>query len=303
MKIVALDISTLIPEDKLWQSLNEFGDLTCYSTTSSDELIERIKDADAIFTSKCRITGDVLDRCPNIKFVGELATGYDNIDLDACRERNVSVFYTPGYSTDAVSQHAIAFLLADANRITDNCNLTKEGKWFNKPDFDYHEVPLTLLDGMSLGIVGYGNIGSRVASIAEALGMKINIYSRNKEACMKSDYVSLHCPLNDDTYHMVNDNFISEMKDGAVLINTARGALIDENALIKALDNGKIRNAYLDVLEGEPPVDNPLIAHPKAYITPHIAWAPDDTRRKIIRIAYDNLKSYIKNSPSKNRLV
>lgn len=303
MKIKVLDVEYINPGEPLWQKLAEFGELTLIDNTPYEVLADTIADAEIIFTSKCRITDEILDKCPNVRFIGELATGFDNIDIEACRRRNIAVYNIPGYSTDAVAQHTIALLLEAANKVAANSELSKEGKWFNRPGFDYSLAPLILLNGRSLGIVGYGNIGSKVAEIAQALGMKINIYSRDKKACIESDFVSLHCPAASDNYHMVDSSFISQMKEGAVLINTARGALIDENALLDALDSGRISMACLDVLEKEPPSDNPLIGHPKTFVTPHIAWAPKETRDKIILIAYDNLKSWINGKDSKNRLV
>lgn len=303
MKIKVLDVEYINPGEPLWQKLAEFGELTLIDSTPYDALADTIGDAEIVFTSKCRITEEVLDKCPNVRFVGELATGFDNIDIDACRRRGIAVYNIPGYSTDAVAQHTIALLLEAASKVAANNELSKEGKWFNRPGFDYSIAPLTLLSGRSLGIVGYGNIGRKVAEIAEALGMKINIYSRDKTACIRSDFVSLHCPASADNYHMVDSDFISQMKDGAVIINTARGALIDEAALLDALEDGKISMACLDVLETEPPSGNPLIGHPGTFVTPHIAWAPKETRDKIILIAYDNLKSWINGEESENRLV
>lgn len=303
MKIVVLDAGYINPGEPLWQKLAEFGQLVMCDSTPYEKLVSVIGDAEIVFTSKCHITGEVLDGCPNVKFVGELATGYDNIDVEECRKRGIAVYNIPGYSTDAVSQHTIALLLEAANKVAENNRLSEEGKWFNRDGFDYSWAPLTLLTGKSLGIVGYGNIGKRVADVARALGMEINIYSRDREKCITSDFLSLHCPATEDNYHMIDESFISQMKDGACIINTARGALIDEKALLAALDSGKLSMACLDVLEKEPPADNPLIGHPKAIVTPHIAWAPKETRDKIIYIAYDNLKAWIDGTESENRLV
>ena len=303
MKIVILDGGSISSTDLSWDCLDEFADVTFYETTSDEDVVKHIGDADGIFTSKKKINESILSQCPELKFVGVLATGYDNINLEDCKARNVSVYYTPAYSTEAVAQHTISLILEIKNRIYENCKLSEEGHWFNKPGYNYYWAPISLLDGMSLGIIGYGNIGKRVASIAKALGMKINIYSRDKESCIKSDIISLHCPATDDNYHMINEDFISQMKDGAVIINTARGKLIDEAALIKALESGKISAAGLDVLENEPPENNPLIGMENCFVTPHVAWSPKETRQKVIDAAYDNLKAFLNNEETIRKLV
>ena len=302
MKIVILDGYSINPGDLSWDILKQYGDITVHSTTAAGTEIETIGDADGIFTSKNHITDEVMRACPNLKFIGELATGYDNIDVEAAKKLGISVYYTPAYSTEAVAQHTIALMLEISNHVALNTELSRQGHWFSKVDFSYDWAPVSLLDGKSLGIIGYGNIGRRVAKIAEALGMKINIYSRNKEAAIGSDIVSLHCPATAENYHMINDDFISQMKEGAILINTARGALIDEEALLRALDSGRIYAAGLDVLEKEPPENNPLIAHPRCFVTPHVAWSPKETRQKVIDTAAKNLSSYLNNSDT-NRLA
>ncbi len=295
MKIVILDGYSINPGDLSWDVLKQYGDLIVHGITPAGTEIETIGDADGIFVSKNNITKEVMRACPSLKFIGELATGYDNIDIEAAKELGVSVYYTPAYSTEAVAQHAISLILEISNHVAANNELSKKGHWFSKTDFSYDWAPVSLLDGKSLGIIGYGNIGKRVAKIAEALGMKINIYSRDKEAAVKSDIVSLHCPATSENYHMINDDFISQMRDGAVLINTARGALIDEAALLKALDSGKLYAAGLDVLETEPPENNPLVGHPKCFVTPHVAWSPKETRQRVIDVAAENLHSYLNN--------
>lgn len=302
MKIVILDGYSINPGDLSWDILKQYGEVTVHSATPAGTEIETIGNADGIFVSKNHITEEVMKACPNLKFVGELATGYDNIDIEAAKRLGVSAYYTPAYSTEAVAQHAIALMLEISNHIAANSELSKQGHWFSKVDFSYEWAPVSLLDGKSLGIIGYGNIGKRVAKIAEALGMKINIYSRDRKAAVKSDIVSLHCPATAANYHMINDEFISQMKDGAVIINTARGSLIDEEALLRALNSDKIYAAGLDVLEKEPPEDNPLISHPRCFVTPHVAWTPRETRQKVIDTAAENLRSYLNNLDT-NRLA
>ena len=296
MKIVILDGYSINPGDLSWDILKQYGEITVHGITPAGTEIETIGDADGIFVSKNHITREIMQACPNLKFVGELATGYDNIDIEAAKELGISVYYTPAYSTEAVAQHTISLILEISNHVAANSELSRNGHWFSKVDFSYDWAPVSLLDGKSLGIIGYGNIGKKVAKIAEALGMKINIYSRDREAAIKSDIVSLHCPATSENYHMINDDFISQMKDKAVLINTARGTLVDENALIRALDSGKIYAAGLDVLEVEPPENNRLVTHPKCFVTPHVAWSPKETRQKVINVAAMNLDSYLHNS-------
>lgn len=296
MKIVILDGYSINPGDLSWDILKQYGEITVHGITPAGTEIETIGDADGIFVSKNHITREIMQACPNLKFVGELATGYDNIDIEAAKELGISVYYTPAYSTEAVAQHTISLILEISNHVAANSELSRNGHWFSKVDFSYDWAPVSLLDGKSLGIIGYGNIGKKVAKIAEALGMKINIYSCDREAAIKSDIVSLHCPATSENYHMINDDFISQMKDKAVLINTARGTLVDENALIRALDSGKIYAAGLDVLEVEPPENNRLVTHPKCFVTPHVAWSPKETRQKVINVAAMNLDSYLHNS-------
>ena len=262
-----------------------------------------IKDADAVFTDNTSLSGDLMRACPNLKFIGKLATGYDNIDLETASQLGIAVYNTPGYSTEAVAQHTIALLLEAACRIRAKNTLAKQGLWVADGVFSYDDAPSMLLAGRSLGIIGYGNIGRKVGEIASALGMKINIYSCNRETAVSSDVITLHCPATADNYHMINKEFISQMKDGAVIVNTARGSLIDEAALANALKSGKISYAALDVLEQEPPVrDNPLLYLENCCITPHAAWIPPETRQKVIDIAAKNISDYI-NGKDTNRII
>ncbi len=302
MKIVILDASNANPGDLSWDIMNRYGDVTIYEHTP-DDVYGCIKDADAVFTDSTPVSGDLIRACPNLKFIGKLATGYDNIDLEAALSSGVAVYNTPGYSTEAVAQHTIALLLEATCRIRKKSELAKQGLWIADGVFSYDDAPSMLLAGRSLGIIGYGNIGRKVGEIAAALGMNINIYSRDRKAAVTSDVITLHCPATADNYHMINDKFISQMKDGAIIVNTARGSLIDEKALANSLESGKISYAALYVLEQEPPgKDHPLLALENCCITPHAAWIPPETRQKIIDAVAKNISDYIDGKDT-NRII
>lgn len=294
MKIVVLDGYTINPGDLSWDALAELGDLTVYDATEPEELAERLGDAEILITSKCPITADLMKSSPNLRYIGSTATGYNNIDVDAARERNIAVTNIPAYSTDAVAQHTIALMLELANHVGLHNESVKNGEWERHPYFCYWKEPIMLLAGKSLGIIGYGQIGKRVAEIAKALGMTVNIYSQDKEAAMKSDFISLHCPLTKENAKFVDTSFLVQMKSGAILINTARGGLIDEKALAEALRNGFLKAAAVDVLSTEPPTpDNPLVHLPNCIITPHLAWAPEEMRRIVCETTAENLRVFL----------
>lgn len=303
MKTVFLDCSGVNPGDISWETIEQQCDFTYFETTTKEEAAERLKDAEAVFVDSFPITREIMEQNPKLEFIGIAATGFNHIDLDAAKELGIAVANVPAYSTDAVAQHAISLLLSVTNRVELLNQCVTAGKWqdCNEHILDY--PTLTLLAGKSIGIIGYGNIGKKVAQIAEALGMTVNIYSRDKDAAIKSDVVSLHCPLTPKNTGMVDEAFLSKMKDGAILINTARGALLDEEAVAKALNSGKLAGAGLDVLAKEPPQDNhPLIGLPNCWITPHIAFTPVETRRVVIETCGANLESFI-NGGTLNRLV
>ena len=303
MKSVFLDCGVINPGDVSWEPLKKIGELTYYKNTGRAEAIERLQGADAVFVDSFPIDREIMENCPGLKFVGAAATGFNHIDLDAAKELGIAVANVPAYSTDAVAQHAIALLLHVTNNVEAFNKRVLSGKWDSGDDGAENRIPVTLLAGKSIGIIGYGNIGRKVAQIAEALGMTVNIYSRDKEAAQKSDVVSLHCPLTPENTGMINTGFIEGMKDGAVLINTARGALLDEEAVAEALKNGKLAGAGLDVLAQEPPADsNPLIGLGNCWVTPHIAFIPPETRQKVIDVCAENLDSFIKGGDL-NRLV
>lgn len=303
MKIVISDGYTINPGDLSWAALEELGQTAVHDHTPHDQLAETIGEAEVLYTSKNKVTAEVMDACPNLKFIGVLATGYDNIDTAAAKERGIAVCNVPGYSTDPVAQHTFALILEITNNVGLHNEAVRQGEWSQSPDFCLIKNPVSQLAGKSLGIIGYGNIGRKVAAIAEAFGMTVNIYSRDREAAMKSDIVTLHCPATAENRGFINADFISQMKDGAILINTARGALINEPDLAAALASGKISAVGLDVLDGEPPrMDNPLIGAPNCFITSHIAWASKEARNTICQVSAANLKSWIEGG-SLNRIV
>lgn len=303
MKLTILDAYSINPGDLSWAPIEALGSFSSFDRTGDDQIIERIKDCDGFFVSKCKITRQVMESCRRLKFIGVTATGYDNVDLEAAKDLDIAVCHVPAYSTEAVAQHTFALILELTNLVGSyNCSV-QNGKWYESPDFTFIEGPLTLLNGKSLGIVGYGNIGKRVARIGEAFGMKVNVYSRDKKAAVSSDFVTLHCPLTPENRGFVNKEFISQMKDGAILINTARGGLINEQDLADALKSGKLSAAAVDVISCEPPsAPHPLINLPNCILTPHIAWMPKETRQKVIDICAANLQSFL-DGGSLNRIV
>lgn len=303
MKIVFLDSAIINPGDISWEGLQRLGELQVRKRTSREEAVSVIGEAEAVFTDSFVIDRELMEACPSLKFIGISATGFNHVDLDAAKELGIAVANVPAYAAEAVAQHAIALLLSVTNQIETYNEAVKSGEWQKSRDYTFIKAPLTLLAGKSIGIVGFGDIGSKIAQIAEALGMKVNIYSRDREAAIKSDVVSLSCPLTSENKGMIDEYFISQMKDGAILINTARGGLIDEAALADALKSGKLAGAGLDVLAQEPPgEDNPLVGLHNCYITPHIGFIPVETRRVVIETCEDNLKSFIEGD-SLNRLV
>ncbi|MFQ7729326.1 MAG: D-2-hydroxyacid dehydrogenase, partial [Clostridia bacterium] len=276
MNIVIFDGYTINPGDLSWDKLDALCDkLTVFDSTSEDKALSRLTGNEILMTSKCPITRELMENSPQLKYIGCTATGYNNIDVEAAADLGIAVTNIPAYSTDAVAQHTIALMLELSNHVGLHNASVQDGQWSDNEYFCYWKKSVTLLTGKSLGIIGYGAIGKRVAQIARALGMEINIFSQDPAGAMKSDFVSLHCPLTRENRHMVNTEFLVNMKPGAILINTARGGLVDERALADAIKAGFIAGAALDVLEQEPPAkDCPLIGLDNCIITPHIAWSP-----------------------------
>lgn len=295
MKAVIFDGYTINPGDLSWDKVEKLCDrLTVFDVTPADKMLSRLGDCEILFTSKCQITREFMEKAPNLKFIGCTATGYNNIDIQAAAELGIAVTNVPAYSTDSVAQHTISLMLELANNVGLHNDSIQQGDWFESKHFGYWKKPIVLLAGKSIGIIGYGAIGKRVAEIAKALGMTVNIYREDPVATMKSDFVSLHCPLTPDNEKMVNTQFLVNMKPGAFLINTARGGLIDERALADALKAGFIKGAALDVLAQEPPArDCPLIGLNNCIITPHLAWSPKEMRQIVIDTLAENLQGWM----------
>ena len=313
MKIVILDGYTLNPGDLSWGRLEEIGEVTVYDRTPSDKIVERIGEADVVFTNKTPISRETLDACKNVKFIGILATGYNVVDVAAAKERGIPVSNIPTYGTDAVSQFAIALLLELCHHVGEHSDAVKRGDWTNNQDWCFWNHPLIELSGKTMGIIGFGRIGQGTARIAQALGMKVLAYDSYRiaelesdtlryvdldELYKESDVISLHCPLFPETEGIINKNSIAKMKDGVMIINDSRGPLIVEEDLRDALNSGKVGGAALDVVSTEPiRADNPLLQAKNIIITPHIAWAPIESRQRLMDIAVDNLKAFTEGAP------
>lgn len=313
MKIVILDGYTENPGDLSWEGFEKLGDLTVYDRTPSDKIVERIGDAEVVYTNKTPITRETLDACPNIKFIGVLATGYNVVDVNVAKEKGIPVSNIPTYGTMAVAQFAIALLLELCHHIGEHSECVKRGDWTNNPDWCFWNYPLVELAGKTMGVIGFGRIGQATAKIAQALGMKILAYDSFKnpdfesETCKyaeldellaNSDVISLHCPLFPETEGIINKDTIAKMKDGVMIINTSRGPLIVEEDLRDALNSGKVAGAAVDVVSTEPiKMDNPLLQAKNMIITPHIAWAPKESRQRLMDIAVENLKAYAAGAP------
>ena len=312
MKIVNLDGYATNPGDLSWDNFRQYGDYTVYDRTAPSQIIERAKDADILFINKCVITAEMLEQMPKLKYVGLQSTGYNVIDCAAARKRGITISNIPAYSTNAVAQLVFAFILQITNKVTLHSDAVHQNEWCECPDFCFWKAPLSELDGKTIGIIGFGSIGKRVTKIAKAFGMKVMAYTPHPapEAypdvvfceldtlLSSSDIVTCHCPLTPDTTGIINREALSKMKASAILINTSRGPVVDEQALADALNNGTIAAAGLDVLSTEPPKEsNPLLTAKNCYITPHIAWAGYETRARLLRILEENLKAFLDGKP------
>lgn len=312
MKIVELDGYAANPGDLSLDALKEIGDLTVYPRTAPEEVVERAKDADALLINKVNITDEVLAQLPKLKYIGVLATGYNVVDIEAAHRRGVTVTNIPAYSTDSVAQHTWALILNVTNQVEHYAQKNRQGSWSRCPDFCYWDQPLHELAGKTLGIVGLGHIGMRVAQIAHDFGMDVfAMTSKNRSDLPMgiqkttlqgllgvSDILTLHCPLTPDTHHLINEETLQAMRPGAILVNTGRGPLVDEEAVARALHDGSLGAYCADVMASEPPAaDNPLLKEPHAYLTPHIAWATVEARQRLMNICVDNLKAFIKGEP------
>lgn len=317
MKIVVLDAYTLNPGERRWEELEELGEVVVHDRTAQLDVVRRTKDAEVVLTNKTILDGFILNLLPKLKYIGVLATGYNVVDLDVARQRGIVVTNIPAYSTQSVAQMAIAHLLNITQRVAHYAHEVHNGVWSAQPDFCYWNTPLIELAGKKIGIVGFGNTGQATAQIAEALGMEVWVYtSKPKKSLPKKyqkvtlnelfsacDVVSLHCPLTAENKEMVNSFRLSLMKQGAILINTSRGGLIDEKALEQALLSGKLLGAGLDVLSSEPvPNGNPLLKLKNCFITPHIAWATRESRMRLMNQAVENLKAWMEGRTINNVL-
>ncbi|MGN1255770.1 MAG: D-2-hydroxyacid dehydrogenase [Bacteroidaceae bacterium] len=313
MKIVILDGHALNPGDLSWDTLGTLGSLTVYPRTAPHQVIPRCQDAEIVLTNKVAFTADIFARLPCLRFIGVTATGYNIIDMEAARRHQVVVANIPAYSTASVAQSVFAMLLTITNRVEHYTRqITQEGRWTQSPDFCYWDTPLTELEHKRLGIVGVGGIGSRVASMAQAFGMEVVALSRRPQAqlpqgvtkvdgsCFWSGchIITLHCPLTPDTHHLVNASTLSLMRPGTILINTSRGAVVDEHAVAQALRSGLLSAYAADVLGTEPPQEgNPLLSSPNVFLTPHIAWATREARMRLLHILEDNVRAFIQGTP------
>ena len=312
MKLINLDASALNPGDLSWDVLNQFGEVTLYQRTESEaEAIRRIGDHEIVLTNKVPITERLLAACPNIKLICIQATGYNIVDTAACTRRDIPVCNVPDYGTAAVAQFTLALMLELCHRIGYHDAVVHDGKWCASPTFCFWDTPQMELGGKTLGIIGFGRIGQATAKLAQAFGMRVITTSRTKREnelgieyvdmdtlLTQSDFVSLHCPLFAENTNMVNADFISKMKDGAFLINTARGGLLDEQAVADALTAGKLAGAAVDVVTEEPmKVYNPLLTAPNCIITPHIAWAPKESRQRLLDCCVENIRAFLRGKP------
>ena len=311
MKIVVLDGFTLNPGDLNWDELASMGDFTVYDRTPRELVVERASDAEVIFTNKTIITDADMAQLPKLRYIGIFATGYNVVDVNAAGRRSIVVTNIPAYSTDSVAQHIFALLLTITNHVEHYASENRKGRWTESPDFAYTDFPLIELAGKNFGIVGYGHIGKAVARIAQAFCMNVLAFSSKPQGELgnvskvdidklfeESDVVAMCCPLTDKNKGMVNAHLLSLMKPSAIFINTARGGLVDEDALAEALRNGKIYAAGLDVLSSEPPkADNPLLSIPNCYVTPHIAWASHEARTRCMAVAIANLRAFLSGHP------
>lgn len=310
MKIVVLDGYVENPGDLSWEPLAALGELTVHEFSAPEEVVERIGDAPVILTNKTLITKEIFDACPQVKYVGVLATGYNVVDIATAKERGIVVTNVPGYSTQAVAQFAMALLLEICHRVGHHNSAVQSGRWTAGRDFSFWDYPLMELAGKTLGIVGYGSIGKATGEVAKAFGMKVLAYSRHgqgdpyvplDELYARSDVVSLHCPLTPENAGMIDKDAIAKMKDGVILLNTARGGLINEADLREALLSGKVYAAASDVVSTEPiKADNPLLGLDNMIITPHIAWASREARQRLMDIAVDNVRQFLAGTPVNN---
>lgn len=307
MQIVLLDGYASNPGDLTWEPLKEMGEVTVYDRTQPSEVVERAHDAEIIVTNKVTLTRKTLEQLPNLRLICVLATGYNTIDTLAARDLGITVCNVPAYSTDSVAQMVFAQILNMTNRVAHYARQTREGRWSAAPDFCYWDLPVSELAGKTLGIVGLGHIGAKVASIAREFGMDVFAFTSKNSIDLPdyiqkttlegllgvSDILTLHCPLTPDTHELINARTLARMKRGALLVNTGRGPLVNEADVAEALASGQLGGYGADVMCSEPPAaDNPLFAQPNAFITPHIAWASVEARQRLLNATFDNIRAF-----------
>lgn len=310
MKIVILEAGTVSRGDVSFDGLYSLGGVTEYRLTPTDKIVENVGDAEAVLCNKTPFTADVLRACPNLKYIGLCATGYNNIDLKACRELGITVCNVPAYSAGAVAQQVFSFILSFFSRTAEYGEFVREGGWIRSETFSDFVFPTRELEGKTLGIIGYGTIGRRVAGIARAFGMNVIVNTRTakqdssvrfvgiKELFSESDIITAHCPLTDETRGLIGRENLALCKPSCIIINTSRGDVVDEQALADALNEGRIGGAALDVLQSEPmSEDCPLRSAKNCIITPHVAWAALETRERLVKTVVENLRAYIAGSP------
>ena len=312
MKIVILDGYTANPGDLSWGSLKEMGEVTVYERTRREEIAGRAADADIVLTNKVVMDREMMALLPRLKYIGVLATGYNVVDIEAAREKDIIVTNVPAYSTESVAQTVFAHLLTVTNRTEHYAQQNRQGRWAENRDFCYWDTELTELAGKTMGIVGLGNIGRRVAEIALAFGMQVKAMTSKKaeelpagiqkaelqSLLASADVVSLHCPLTEGTRHLIHRETLRLMKPSAILINTGRGPLVDDEALAEVLNEGRLRAYCADVVTEEPPkADHPLLHAPNAFITPHIAWATVEARKRLLQTAIGNVEAFVNGHP------
>ncbi|KRM97067.1 glycerate dehydrogenase [Liquorilactobacillus aquaticus DSM 21051] len=311
MKLVVLDGYALNPGDLSWKEFEKLGDLTVYDRTSytnTTEILERIGKAEIIFTNKTPINRQIIEKAPNLKYIGVLATGYNVVDVEAAQENRITVTNIPAYGTEAVAQATFALLLEITNQVGLHSKAVHKSEWENSPDFTFWKTPLIELAGKTFGLIGFGRIAQATAQIAHAMGMKVIFYNhrpkKSKESWIEqvplddllkqSDVISLHIPQTKSTTGFIDHEKISKMKNGVILLNTARGGLLNEEEVATALNDGKIYAAGVDVVSSEPiQSNNPLLSASNCFITPHIAWAPVETRRRLLKICLNNITSFL----------
>ena len=311
MKIVILDGYTLNPGDLSWEEITQLGTCEIFDRTPPEKTLERLKNADIAITNKVKIGREIIEKLPELKYIGVLATGYNVIDVEAASEHGIIVTNIPAYSTASVAQMVFAHILHYIQNIAGYAQSVSDGEWAKSVDFAYFKTPQTELAGKTLGIIGFGQIGQAVAKIGNAFGMKIIFQNRSKknttidaeqvdldELFAKSDFISINCPLTDENKGFINRHSINKMKRSVFIVNTGRGPLINEQDLADALNSGRIAGAGLDVLSTEPPsIDNPLPHAKNCFITPHIAWATKEARTRLMHIASENIKSFFEGKP------